>query len=131
MSTIDPLPPTIGTDETAETGKSAIVLAALFIVVEILLMAETIGVILHEGSEDRYPGQAPVAILLSTALLANLGLVCTVIAGSAANVVRRSRRAEVISAAMFSAVICSAEVAPSADAAPPDIAASSDMPTSG
>jgi hypothetical protein len=90
---MDPQPPAVRTDEIVETGKSPWVLAAVFIVVEIVLMAETISVILLGGSEQRSPGITPIAILLSAALLANLGLVCSFIAASAASAVRRSRRA--------------------------------------
>lgn len=97
-----PQPPAVRTDEIVETGKSPWVLAAAFIVVEILLMAETIIVILLGGSEPRNAGVTPIAILLSTALLANLGLVCSFIGASAASAVRRSRRAE---AASFSAEV--------------------------
>jgi hypothetical protein len=141
VSTIDLQPADIRTAETVETGKSALVLAAVFIVVEIVLMAETIVVVLLEGSEHRNPGAAPIAILLSTALLANLGLVCTFIAASAANVVRRSRRAGAVLVPSFAAVGSNAEDAESitgylsavdvvGSVADPGIAASSGIPTS-
>ena len=142
MSTRDPQPTAFSTDGTVETGMSAMVLAAVFIVVEIVLMAETISVILLGGSEQRNPGAATIAILLSTALLTNLGLVCTFIAASAASAVRRSRRAEAVPVAIVAAVSCSAEAAESSDgcispigviglAADPGTAGSASMPASG
>jgi hypothetical protein len=131
VSIIDPEPPAIRTGETVETGKSALVLAAIFIVVEIVLMAEAISVILLEGSERRNPGAAPIAILLSTALLANLGLVCTFIAASAASAVRRSRLAGAIPVASFAAVSSSGAVDVVGSAGNLGSAASSNIPTSG
>jgi hypothetical protein len=139
---MDPQPPAISTDEIVETGKSPWVLAAVFIVVEILLMAETISVILLGGSGERNPGVAPIAILLSTALLVNLGLVCSFIAASAASAVRRSRRAGAVPVPSFAAVGCGAEGAESmaGDLSAVDAvgsvteagtAASSNIPTSG
>jgi hypothetical protein len=110
---MDPQPPAIRTDEIVETGKSPWVLAAVFIVVEILLMAEAISVILLGGSGERNPGITPIAILLSTALLANLGLVCSFIAASAASAVRRSRRAGAVPVPSFAAVGCGTEGAES------------------
>ncbi len=68
--------------------------AAVFIVVEIVLVAETVSVILLDEVDPRNPGAAPIAILLSVALLANLGLVCGVAAAIAADSARRLRRAE-------------------------------------
>ncbi len=67
--------------------------AAVFITVEVLLVAETISVILLDRIDPRNPGAAPIAILLSVALLANLGLVCGVAAAIAADSIRRSQRA--------------------------------------
>jgi hypothetical protein len=136
---MDPQPPAIRTGETVETDKSPFVLAAVFILVEIVLMAETISVILLGGSEQRNPGVTPIAILLSTALLANLGLVCSFIGASAASAVRRSRRAGPIPVPSFAAVGCGAEGAEStADAADvvgslaaPGTAVSAGIPTSG
>jgi hypothetical protein len=118
-----------------------LVLAAVFIAVEVVLMAETIVVVLVEGSEHRNPGAAPIAFLLSTALLANLGLVCAFIAASAADAVRRSRRAEG-DLASFAAVSSSTENAESmadyisavdvvGSAGDLGSAASSNIPTSG
>ena len=139
---MDPQPPAIRTDEIVETGKSPWVLAAVFIVVEILLMAETISVILLGGSGERNPGITPIAILLSTALLANLGLVCSFIAASAASAVRRSRRAGAVPVPSFAAVGCGAEGVDSLAGDPsavdvvgsvtdPGTAASAGIPTSG
>jgi hypothetical protein len=140
-STMDPQPPAITTDEIVETGKSPWVLAAVFIVVEIVLMAETISVILLGGSEQLHRGVTPIAILLSTALLANLGLVCSFIAASAASAVRRSRRAGAIPIPSFTAISCGAEGVESmagdlaavdvvTSANGPDTAASAGIPTS-
>lgn len=84
-------PPAIGAAETVDTGKPAIVPAAVFIIVEIILVAETISVILLKEIDPRNPGAAPIAILLSMALLANLGLICSIAAASAANSVRQSK----------------------------------------
>jgi hypothetical protein len=128
---MDLQPPAIGAGEIVETGKSALVLAAIFIVVEIVLMAETISVILLEGSERRNPGAAPIAILLSAALLANLGLVCTFIAASAASAVRRSRLVGAIPVASFAAVSSSGAVDVVGPAADRGNAGSSNIPTSG
>jgi hypothetical protein len=108
-----PGPPAIRTDQIVETGKSPWVLAAVFIVVEIVLMAETISVILLGGREQPNPGVTPIAILLSTALLANLGLVCSFIAASAASAVRRSRRAVAVPVPSFAALGGGAEGAES------------------
>ncbi|HTX96882.1 MAG TPA: hypothetical protein VME67_19730 [Mycobacterium sp.] len=77
--------------ETVDTVRRATLPAGIFIVVEILLAAETIVVILLGEMDPRNPGAAPIAILLSVALLANLGLVCSVAAVLAADSVRRSR----------------------------------------
>lgn len=136
---MDRRPPAISTDEIVETGKSPWVLAAVFILVEIVLMAETISVMLLGGSEQRNPGATPIALLLSTALLANLGLVCSFIAASAASAVRRSRRAVAVPVPSFAAVGCGAEGAESTAGAAdvvgsvtdPGTAASAAIPTSG
>lgn len=81
--------------ETVDTAKPAIVPAAVFIIVEIVLVAETISAILLNELDPRNPGAAPITILLSVALLANLGLVCSLAAAIAAESVRRSNRARV------------------------------------
>jgi hypothetical protein len=67
--------------------------AAAFILVEIILVAETISVILLQETDPRNPGAAPVGVMLCVALLVNLGVVCTVAAAIAAESVRRSERA--------------------------------------
>jgi hypothetical protein len=82
--------------ETAESAGAvgpAILPVVAFIVVEILLAAETIWVILLKDIALRSPAAAPLAILLSVALLANLGLVCSAAAAVAADAIRRSNRA--------------------------------------
>src|SRR5581483_6835037 len=127
---IDPQLPATRSGETVEAGKSALVLAAIFIAVEIVLMAETISVLL-EGAEARSPGGGPIAILLSTALLANLGLMCTFIAATATSAIRRSRRAEVLRVASFAAVSPSGEIDVGGSVADIECAASSHIPTSG
>jgi hypothetical protein len=81
----------IGAVEKVGIVKPAIVSAAVFIIVEIVLFAETIAVILLKEIDPRHPGAAPIAILLSMTLLANLGLVCGIAATIAANSVRRSK----------------------------------------
>jgi hypothetical protein len=92
MSIIAFEPQAIGTAEAVDIGKQpAIVPAAVFIIVEIMLVAETISVILLKEIDPRNPGAAPIAILLSVALLANLGLICSIAAASAANSVRQSK----------------------------------------
>lgn len=75
------------------TVKHTILPAAVFIIVETVLVAETILVVLLDEISPRSPGAAPIAILLSVALLVNLGLVCGVAAALAADSERRSRRA--------------------------------------
>ena len=85
-------PPATGTAEAVDTGKPAIVPAAVFIIVEIMLVAETISVILLKEIDPRNPGAAPIAILLSMALLANLGLICSIAAAIAANSVQQSKQ---------------------------------------
>jgi hypothetical protein len=94
VSIIAPEPPVIGAIETVDTAKLAIVPVAVFIIVEIMVVAETIWVILLKGVDPQNPGAAPIAMLLSMALLANLGLVCSIAAASAANSVRQSRHWE-------------------------------------
>ena len=81
--------------ERVGTVKPAILAAAVFIIVEVVLMAETISVILLKDMDPRNPGASAIAILLSVALLANLGLVCSMAAAIAAQSVRRSNRARV------------------------------------
>ena len=81
----------IGAVEKVGIVKPAIVSAAVFIIVEIVLFAETIAVILLKEIDPRHPGAAPIAILLSMTLLANLGLICGIAATIAANSVRRSK----------------------------------------
>ena len=92
MSIIAFEPPAIGIAETVDAGKPAIVPAAVFIIVEIVLVAETISVILLKEIGPLNQGAAPIAILLSMALLANLGLICSIAAASAANSVRQSKQ---------------------------------------
>ena len=84
-------PPAIAAAEPVDTGKAALVPAAVFILVEILLAAETISVILIKDIDSRNPGAALIDILLSVALLANLGIVCGIAAARAAGAVRQSR----------------------------------------
>jgi hypothetical protein len=86
---IAPGPSAIGAAETVD--KSAIVPAAVFIIVEIVLVAETISVILLDEIDPEKAGAAPIAILLSIALLANLGVVCSVAAAIAAKRARQSK----------------------------------------
>ena len=83
-------PPATGAAQTVDIGKRAIVPAAVFVIVEIMLVAETILVILFKELDPRNPGTASITILLSIALLANLGLVCGIAAAIAANSVRQS-----------------------------------------
>ncbi|OBH05106.1 hypothetical protein A5696_02865 [Mycobacterium sp. E2699] len=78
--------------EPARTVKRAVLPAAVFIVVEILLAAETLWVLLLGELDPRSPAAAPLAILLSVALLANLGLVCSAAAAVAADAIRRADR---------------------------------------
>jgi len=80
--------------DTVYTLRPAVWPAAAFIMVEIILVAETISVMLLKELDPTKPGAAPVAVLLSIALLANLGVVCTVAAASAARSVRRARLEE-------------------------------------
>jgi hypothetical protein len=78
--------------ETTDTTRPAILPAAAFIVVEIVLVAETVLVILLKELDVRNPGAAPIAILLSVALLANLGLVCGLAAAITGDAVRHWKR---------------------------------------
>jgi hypothetical protein len=82
-------PPAVRAAETVGIGRRAIVPAALFIIVEIVLVAETISVILLKEFDLQNPAAMPIAILLSTALLANLGVVCSIAAASATSSIRR------------------------------------------
>ncbi len=82
-------PPAVSVAETVDTARRAIMPAALFIIVEIVLVAETISVILLKEFDLQNPATTPIAILLSTALLANLGIVCSMAAASATNSIRR------------------------------------------
>ncbi|HTY30700.1 hypothetical protein [Mycobacterium sp.] len=93
MSIATSRPKAVGVAETVGALRPAILPAAVFIVVEILLAAETIWVILLKGTDPRSPAAAPLAILLSVALLANLGLLCGAAAAIAAETIRRSNRA--------------------------------------
>jgi hypothetical protein len=86
--------PAIGSVEPVDAARSAIIPAAVFIIVEIILVAETISVILLKEFDPRNPGAAPIAVLLSIALLANLGLVCSIAAASVAKSVPRSEYEE-------------------------------------
>lgn len=70
--------------------RGAILPLALFILAEIMLVAETISVILFGGMDFQNPGATTIAVLLSVALLANLGLVCTMAAAFAADSVKRA-----------------------------------------
>ena len=109
-------PTAIEDAETVDNVKPAILPAAVFIIVEIVLVAETISVILLKEMDPRNPAAAPIAILLSVALLANLGLVCSVAAASAADSVRRSNRARARAlSGRFAAVGAPAEGTDSAD----------------
>ncbi len=86
--------PAIGAVEPVDAARSAIIPAAVFIIVEIILVAETISVILLKEFDPRNPGAAPIAVLLSIALLANLGLVCSIAAASVAKSIPRSEYEE-------------------------------------
>jgi hypothetical protein len=70
--------------EAVRGRRPAMVPVAVFIMVEIMLAADTISVIFLGELDPRNPGTAPVAMLLCTALLANLGLVCGLAAASLA-----------------------------------------------
>jgi hypothetical protein len=82
-----------GVANVSITVRPTILPVAVFIIVEIVLVAETISVILLKEMGPRNTGAAPIAMLLSVALLANLGLVCGVAAAVASDSVRRSKRA--------------------------------------
>ncbi|WP_068179629.1 hypothetical protein [Mycobacterium sp. UM_CSW] len=75
--------------EAADAVKRAILPAAVFVVVQTLLAAEAISVILFEDVDARNAGARLIAFLLSVALLANLGLVCGLVAAHAAGTIRR------------------------------------------
>jgi hypothetical protein len=111
--------------ETAESAGAgpAILPVAAFIVVQILLAAETIWVILLKEMAPRSPAAAPLAILLSVALLANLGLVCSAAAAVAADAIRRSNRPL---SGSFASVGADADgaVGPGSPSAPPAMPAS-------
>ena len=94
MSIIASETPAIGTAEPVVRSRSAIIPAAVFIIVEIILVAEAISVILLKEIDLRNQAATPVAILLSMALLANLGIVCSMAAASAANSIRKPEYAE-------------------------------------
>jgi hypothetical protein len=98
-------PPAIGAAETVDTGKTAIVPAVAFIIVEIVLVVETISVILMKEIDPRNPGAALIAILLSMALLANLGVVCGIAAARAAESVRQSKRRVAYAVSDWSGVV--------------------------
>ena len=89
VSIIASEPPAVGTAGPIDSARSALIPAAVFIVVEIILVAEAISVILLKEIDLRNPAATPIAILLSMALLANLGIVCSMAAASAANSIRK------------------------------------------
>ena len=126
VSIIGPQSRAIGAVEMVGIVKPAIVSAAVFIIVEIVLVAETIAVILLKEINPRHPGPAPIAILLSMTLLANLGLVCGIAATIATNSVPRSKhqRARALRG-RFTALSGGAEGIESADR---DIAGVVDVP---
>jgi hypothetical protein len=62
VSIIGPQLRAIGAVEKVGIVKPAIVSAAVFISVEIVLVAETIAVILLKEIDPRHPGAAPIAI---------------------------------------------------------------------
>jgi hypothetical protein len=94
VSIITSEPPAIGTAEPVDSARSAIIPAAVFIIVEIILVAEAISVILLKEIDLRNPAATPIAILLSMALLANLGIVCSMAAASVANSIRKPEYGE-------------------------------------
>ncbi|HTQ21270.1 hypothetical protein, partial [Mycobacterium sp.] len=59
-----------------------------------VLAAETIWVVLLKESDLRNPAATPIAIFLSMALLANLGIVCGLAATTAANSIRKPNYCE-------------------------------------
>jgi hypothetical protein len=89
VSIIASEPLAIEAGEAVGAPKLAILPAAVFIIVEIILVAESISVILLKEIGPQHPGTAPIAMLLSMALLANLGLVCGLAAASVAGSVRQ------------------------------------------
>jgi hypothetical protein len=89
VSIIASEPPAVGTAGPIDSARSALIPAAVFIIVEIILVAEAISVILLKEIDLRNPAATPIAILLSLALLANLGIVCSMAAASAANSIRK------------------------------------------
>jgi hypothetical protein len=91
VSIIASEPLAIAAAEAAKVPKRAILPAAAFIIVEILLVAESISVILFKEMDPGHPGAGPIAMLLSMALLANLGLVCGLAAASVAGSIRQSK----------------------------------------
>jgi hypothetical protein len=115
VSIIGPQSRAIGAVEMVGIVKPAIVSAAVFIIVETVLVAETIAVILLKQIDPRHPGAAPIATLLSVTLLANLGLVCGIAATIAANSVRRSKHERARSLRGHFAALGGAEGIESAD----------------
>jgi hypothetical protein len=110
VSIIVSKPVAIEATEAADAVKPTILPAAVFIIVEILLAAETISVILFDELDPRNSWAGAIAILLSVALLANLGLVCSAAAGFAADAIRRSNRARALApSGWFSEVSVPAE----------------------
>jgi hypothetical protein len=91
MSIITPWAATTAA-ETSDAARPAILPAVVFIVVEIVLVAEAVLVILLKELDVRNPAAAPIAILLSVALLANLGLVCSLAAAITGDAVRHWKR---------------------------------------
>jgi hypothetical protein len=85
-------PLAIEAGEAVGAPKLAILPAAVFIIVEIILVAESISVILLKEIGPQHPGTAPIAMLLSMALLGNLGLVCGLAAASVAGSIRHLKQ---------------------------------------
>jgi hypothetical protein len=83
--------PAIAAVEPMDTAKSAIIPVVVFIVVQIMLAAETIWVIFREELNPWYPGAVPIAGLLSITLLADFALVCSVAATLAVQSIRQSQ----------------------------------------
>ena len=135
VSIIASEPPANGTAEPADRVRSALIPAAVFIIVEIILVAETISVILLQEIGPRNPGAAPIAILLSMALLANLGLVCSIAAANVAKSVRQSKWEEVLARsdrlAAFEGIESAAEDMAHVKAAAPLTNLQAAMPASG
>jgi hypothetical protein len=86
--------PPVTVAKTVETTKRAIVPAALFIAAETVLVAETISVLLLKEIDLRNAAATPIAILLSMALLANLGILCGMAATTAASSIRKPNYCE-------------------------------------